>query len=104
MPQIDFWEIDLADKVAHFAVFGLLGILMVRAEQERKGTSKLSPLHLLYIIFACTLIGILIEAVQGWFIPTRFASAGDVVADGLGAVLGTVFAPWLLKLTGLHYQ
>lgn len=104
VPEIDFWDIDLTDKFAHFAVFGLLAVLMVRAEQVRNRTTRLTIGHQLVIILVCTLLGILIEAVQGGFIPTRYASVGDVVADGLGAVLGTVFAPWLLKLTGLHYR
>lgn len=94
LPNIDFWAIDIEDKIAHMIVFGILAFLMVWGKLLKGETlSKKS-------LFGIALIGILYggatELLQGVAFPSRFASLSDFIADGLGAVLGTVFAPWLL--------
>ena len=73
------------DKVAHFAVFGLLGILVARTQPPRRWW-----------------LGILIASAYGgadeWrqsFTPGRFVEVADWVADTLGALVGVaVYARW----------
>jgi hypothetical protein len=100
LPSIDFWELDLEDKAAHLFVFGLLAFLMVFGEQRRRGQSKLRFPIQLKIIFVGVLFGAFTEWVQGAFVPSRYASFGDAVADGLGCILGTIIASWVLKKFG----
>jgi VanZ family protein len=104
LPSIDFWELNIEDKLAHTAVFGVLGFLMVWGEQHRKATARLSKVSLLSIVFFACALGVLTELVQGLYIPTRYASFSDVLADALGAMLGTILAPWVLRITGFNYH
>jgi len=96
--NIDFWTIDWEDKAAHLGVFGLLGLLMVWGEWRRKGILNPRPAVKVMIVVLCLLFGMLIEIIQNEFIPTRYGSAGDAIADFLGALLGTLLAPYALRL------
>lgn len=74
------------DKLAHFIEFGILGYLTARAAYFF-GWRWLTSLYIpITIIF-----GILFAAGDEWhqlYVPGRYASAFDVVADGLGILLG----------------
>ena len=62
-----------------------------------KINSKTKKTYTLPLLFVCTLLyGILIEVVQGSFIPTRGADFFDVVANLCGLILG-FFAVKLTK-------
>lgn len=45
----------------------------------------------LWVGLGCVLIGVLIEAVQGW-LPLRTASFGDMLANSLGVGMGLLIA------------
>lgn len=68
------------DKFNHFMAFFVLYVLLSLAHQELSVKVKLALLLLL---------GILIETVQ-YFIPGRFFSLMDVVADSIGIAIGIV--------------
>jgi len=101
LPPLDFWELNLEDKVAHMGVFALLAVLMVYGEQRRLGLRRLPAKNVVVIMATGILYGVLTEFIQGSLIPTRYASIGDVLADSIGSVLGTIVAPGLLKITGI---
>lgn len=95
LPDIDFWAIDIEDKVAHVAVFGLLAILMVWGSIKRQDDLTNKSLWAVFLIGA--LYGGATEILQGVAFPTRFASVPDFLADAIGSALGTVFAFWLFN-------
>lgn len=74
-------------------VFAILAFIAVRGIHKAKspGVSKraLITLALLGVAY-----GGLTELLQGWLFPSRFASITDFIADGIGMVLGTLFANW----------
>jgi VanZ family protein len=90
LPDIDFWAIDIEDKLAHVAVFGLLAILMVWGLAKRRDHLTKKSLWVVFLIGA--FYGGATEILQGVAFPTRFASVLDFVADTIGSALGTVFA------------
>ncbi len=103
LPDINFWELNLEDKLAHMAVFGLLAVLLVYGEQRRMGTLALPWSSYFVIVSIGVLYGVLTEALQATpLVASRYATLGDVVADSLGSILGTIVAPVLLKWTGLN--
>ena len=87
LPNIDFWEINIEDKLAHVFVFAILAILMVMGRFP-----ELTVKYAVIIIVIATLYGALTELLQAFIFPTRFASISDFIADFLGSILGTVFA------------
>jgi len=73
------------DKVEHFSVYGLLGILVIDAVR-RSSTLTLSR---------AALAAILITSVYGasdefhqWFVPNRSCDVWDWTADTFGGILG----------------
>ncbi len=104
LPKIDFWELNLEDKLAHIGVFAVLAGLMVWGEQRRQARADLGRSVSVVIAALAIIFGVLTELVQDQFIPSRYGSIGDIVADAIGAILGTILAPWVLKLTGFGYR
>lgn len=104
LPDIDFWELNMEDKLAHMAVFALLAGLLVWGEQRRQGTAYISLGTKAVIVILAMVFGLFTELVQDQLIPSRYGSIGDVLADAIGAILGTIVAPWVLKLTGFGYR
>ncbi len=104
LPQIDFWQFSFEDKIAHFAVFAILAVLMVAAEQRRLGRERIGWASKLLIILVAIAFGWLTEQLQFQFIPGRYGSVGDVIADAIGAIIGIVLAPYLLRKFRRRYS
>lgn len=96
LPNIDFWEIDIEDKIAHLGVFGILGFLMVYGFLRKNSQKNISPGQIFLLIIVASAYGALTEILQGWLFPSRFASLSDFIADAVGAILGIVIAKMLL--------
>jgi len=77
------------DKVVHFVEYGVLGFLLARLIVNVQSTFSSRFLIGLVVILA-TLYGISDEVHQA-FVPGRNASVWDVLADGLGGLLGAFF-------------
>jgi len=67
------------DKVVHFALFAILGLLWATWLPHRKRT----------IVAAGIAYGLALELYQGCFIAGRNCSLDDAVADTVGIILGT---------------
>jgi VanZ family protein len=88
-------EIPFADKIVHLTINA--GLFVVWASYVFSGKTKTTKTYTLPLLFLCTLLyGILIEVIQGSFIPTRGADFFDVVANVCGLILG-FFAVKLTK-------
>jgi VanZ family protein len=90
LPEIKF---DLADKILHFIVFGMLGILTARG-LKNSDNKLLNQNWFSFSIYICILYGASDEIHQ-YFVPGRHASWGDWIAD----ILGIVIMIWLYKHT-----
>ena len=71
------------DKLLHFAVYGILGILFYRAYQTLRIRGNIQLLMVLSVASA-SLYGISDEIHQS-FVPFREAEVADVIADTIGA-------------------
>jgi VanZ family protein len=82
--EIHLPDFTHSDLVAHMLAYGLLAATMLYALGDRK---KVHPLRVVvYTVAACLLYGISDEFHQS-FIPGRYVSGMDVLADVVGAVL-----------------
>jgi VanZ family protein len=75
-------DLSIADELAHFAVYTVLGVLAGRAMAEPRPIERV-----IGVLLAIALFAALDELHQLW-IPNRFATFSDWVADLLGATLG----------------
>ena len=81
------------DKFLHFFVFGLLALLMARSFKKSRLKLFRNYYHVFAILFTA-LYGIVDEYHQ-YFVPGRFSTVGDWVADLLGAIIFVlVFYYW----------
>jgi VanZ family protein len=94
LPDIDF---DLADKLLHFIVFGILGILTARG-LRKSVNKKISENYFAITIVMCILYGASDEIHQ-YFVPGRHSSWGDWLAD----MLGIIIMVWIYKII-IDYQ
>jgi VanZ family protein len=79
------------DKLAHAAAYLLLAALCVWG--YRRSTSQLPTSTLLWLIFVgCTLYGAFMEWVQGTYFPNRTFEYDDMIANAVGALLGTLLS------------
>ena len=81
LPDLDF---DLADKILHFIVFGILGILTARGLRVARN-KWVGDNYIRFSLFICILYGASDEIHQ-YFVPGRTCSYGDWIADILGVI------------------
>jgi VanZ family protein len=81
------------DKVIHFSIFFLLGILVYRALEPKVTPAGFDWRRLVIAISAVILYGISDEFHQV-FVPGRTVDAFDALADSLGGVSSALFI-WL---------
>lgn len=82
------------DKLIHVLAYALLGIFCMGALQ--KSTAGYRPVQLWAVTTLTGLYGLLDEYHQG-FIPGRFSTVGDVIADLTGGFLGALFVYLLAR-------
>ncbi len=91
-PELQF---RLADKVVHFFIFGILGILIARSFRF-----LFNPVWKNNYILWSIAIGIIYGLIDEWhqmYIPGRYASIGDWIADLLGIVCFVLLYFWWLS-------
>ncbi|MBT8396017.1 MAG: VanZ family protein [Gemmatimonadetes bacterium] len=82
---------QINDKVAHLAIFGILGVALAWAGRRLKRRSLHAGL---------VLLGVLLAASDEWhqsFVALRDPSVGDFLADTLGVILGYFLTLSLLR-------
>jgi len=93
-PAVGQGGIPINDKVAHALVFGLLAMLTHASWPERDFDWRLGVPLLAY--------GIAIEVIQ-YFVPGRFFSLADILADAAGMGLYLALLPLVLPRLRTHW-
>jgi len=75
-----------SDKLYHLLEYGILGILLARLLEEY-GFSSSYRKKIAWVLIISFLYGLSDEFHQ-WFVPGRYATLGDVLADSLGGGFG----------------
>lgn len=94
--QLDVPDLPFIDKIAHFVVYAVLAgtILLVPSQKLKQARPVLT---IVVTVSLCFIHGIGDEFHQS-FIPGRFISSADVLADTLGALGVSLF--WLNRTLG----
>ncbi len=83
------------DKVKHFLAYGVLAFLAARWIMQ--GKIKLTLLKIQVLAFAFTVLYGLSDEFHQSFVPGRYASGLDLVADAVGALFGAWIFGWLRR-------
>lgn len=95
--QLDVPDLPFIDKIAHFVVYAVLaGTILLIPSKRFKQTRPV--LTVVLTVSLCFIHGIGDEFHQS-FIPNRFVSGADVLADTLGALCISLF--WLKRTRGI---
>lgn len=91
-PEKKWFEKIFLDKWVHVGLFAVLVLLWSLPMLHRIKVS--TRLHKVFMWIAVTFIlyGVLIEVIQGRFIPNRTFGVDDMVADAVGSGLGYFLA------------
>lgn len=89
--KIPDFAFNFSDKILHFTVFGILGMLMARGLRNAKNRI-VNDNYFLISLLICTLYGIFDEIHQ-YFVPGRHFSLWDWIAD----MLGVIILVWVYK-------
>lgn len=81
-------EIDFADLMVHFAMYGALATLLGLERIQWKWKRRISQQNLVVMVVLVALFGGLIEVIQAVGIETRNGQWEDALANALGAIFG----------------
>jgi VanZ family protein len=93
-------ELPGMDKVLHLAAYAVMGFIACRAFATLPRLR--SPIILYVAGFLFTLLFGLSDEWHQSFVPSRMADGWDLVADGIGALLGAGVYGWRYRPTGLR--
>lgn len=89
LPTAELPVFEASDKVQHFAAFMALGAIGAVAFPGRRS--------MVWLAIALFAFGCLLEGLQ-FFVPSRQATLGDVIANSLGIAVGLASGALALKL------
>ncbi len=95
IPKVGWKFFIQLDKLAHFSFYAILTGLLVLALNKTRAELRLR--ELLYIILLSSMYGIMLEAIQYYFLSDRFFEIPDIIANIIGSIAGTVFVYLFLK-------
>ena len=80
----DWWARWHMDKLLHFMAFGMWGLTWAIALAKQRRLQKAWHLEL-GLLAVAVIFGMVLEAIQGAWMPGRTFDLGDVIADLVGA-------------------
>ena len=99
-PDLGF---EIQDKFYHFVFYAVFGYLMARSFFLLKFSQTFHRYYLVLAIVFSAVYG-LSDEIHQYYVPGRFCSLGDFIADGLGAATGVFIYhyrsqcwPWFQK-------
>lgn len=97
LPEVSFFDkIPLFDKWVHIGMFTILVYLFSLAfKQQIMANNKLLPL----LAATGLLYGIVMEYVQKYCVANRSFDITDIIADGVGCIIGALLIRWQIKRT-----
>ena len=94
IPKTDFTFFD-PNSLAHFLFYAILVFLTLKWKKVNSNQRSLA----VYTFCFTVIYGILIELIQGNFIPGRFGDIYDVIMNTIGSIIGLVFYFFSKKIT-----
>lgn len=89
-PQENWLSWIWFDKWVHIGMFGIMTLLLCRGFFKKKIAVETHTQFFIMSGFLCLGYGVAMEFVQKYYIPNRSFDIGDIIADGVGCLLGVV--------------
>jgi VanZ family protein len=98
LPQSGFLDNIHFDKVVHIGLFAVLVFLFSLPFKTNMGSNKNV---FVFISFAAFTYGTLMEYVQKYWVDNRTFDVSDIIADGLGCLVGYLYLRFRLRKVDL---
>lgn len=97
IPKTGLFNIPHFDKLLHFALFAVWGLLLSAGFSKQKKGSLFKQHPAMMAITAGIIYAILTELFQHFFLSGRQGSFFDVLADLFGTVFGAFVLQWIMR-------
>ncbi len=97
LPPTEVYNIPHFDKIVHFTMYAIFGVLMLFGFGRFKRNAEISHKHLIISITTGVFYGILTEFLQHCCFDDRHGNIYDVAANVFGTVFGVVLIVALNK-------
>ncbi len=95
VPEVPIWQFD---KLVHSVVYAILSITLLLAFQKPKNRLKTFAFIILFGIF----YGGIMEILQHYIFINRSGNWYDFIANAIGAILGILMFPFVMKLLPIN--
>jgi len=99
IPKVPVWQ---ADKIVHITIYAILSFFLLIAFRKQYLIKNTRLRISLFIILFSISYGGLMEILQHYIFINRSGNWYDFLANGLGAILGVILFPILIKLPLLN--
>jgi len=97
LPKINWLDKIWFDKWVHMGLFLVLVITWCSYFSKKLPPEAFLQKIFLLVTVCAIAYGILMELVQHFFIPFRSFDAGDIIADGVGSLVGFFYSKRYIK-------
>lgn len=97
LPDLSFWSVLQADKLAHTVVFAGFTLVMTTGFKRQRNSMKLARRAMTLSFILGLGYGSVLEALQGEFAEGRVTEAADMVANAIGCAIGIVIYRFIYK-------
>ena len=87
VPIPGIWNID---KLAHITVYAIMVVLYIYGIDKQLHLRNSRSSLKYFIVIGCFCFGLLIEVIQGGLIEGRFFDSYDILANGIGCMVGSL--------------
>lgn len=96
-PQQNWLSWIWFDKWVHIGMFGIMALLLCRGVYKKNATVEKLKQYFIVSGILCLGYGIVMEFIQKYYVPNRSFDVGDIIADGVGSLLGVLVSLRLYK-------
>ena len=93
-----FWELFHPDKLVHIFIFAVFAFLQMRGFRMQPVYPLISKHAVIITMLISFFLAAGTELLQDWYIPMRFGSIYDFIANAVGCLIGWFFFHRWMKL------
>jgi VanZ family protein len=99
LPNTSLLKIPHFDKIVHFGLFFVLAVFLLSENNRQRKLGGLTPQAIATAISVSAILGVLIELLQYFYLPTRSGSYWDFLANILGAIVAVGLYKMINRIT-----
>ena len=87
------------DKIGHLSAYATFCFTLLAWTRRQFQRANNGCRYLIFVVVTGSVLGIVLELLQGFVLTGRYFDYLDVIANIIGAIIGAVFASLIIKKT-----